>query len=267
LPEELTQYFTEKPLYVDGSFIPMTRDETPVREASRAEFGLPEDAFVMAALGNSYKITPEMFGSWMRLLQRIPNALLWLIDDNEVGTRNLRAQAVQMGVSEERLFFMGRTTHVQFCARLKLADIYLDTYPYNCGSTSNDVIAAGLPLVTRYGKTMVSRMGLSLLTSVHRAETACQTLAEYEDKVLELYLKNKAGIAPARYPAVQAMPVDSVLGPLDSNVRILFVTALNRSDSYPYMTAFGFIKFSMENINNAFILSVGSIGSVLWVNR
>jgi len=62
------------------------------------------------------------------------------------------------------------------------------------------------------------------------------------------------------------MPVDSVLGPLDSNIRILFVTALNRSDSYPYMTAFGFIKFSMENINNAFILSVGSIGSVLWVS-
>jgi predicted O-linked N-acetylglucosamine transferase (SPINDLY family) len=220
LPVELANFFSEKPVYVEGSFLPMISNADKDLQVTRKEIGLPQDAFVMAALGNSYKITPEMFGAWMRLLQRIPNALLWLIDDNEVGTRNLRAQAVQMGISEERLFFMGRTTHVQFCARLKLADIYLDTYPYNCGSTSNDVISAGVPLVTRYGKTMVSRMGLSILTSLNGSEMACRTLPEYEDKVLELYLKNKAGVVPAGYRADDPINLDNVLRLIFSNLVI-----------------------------------------------
>lgn len=218
LPSELAYFFSEKPVHVEGSFLPMISNADESLHVSRQEVGLPENTFVMAALGNSYKITPEMFGSWMRLLQRIPNALLWLIDDNELGTRNLRAEALKMGINEERLFFMSRTTHVQFCARLKLADVYLDTYPYNCGSTSNDVIASGIPLVTRYGKTMVSRMGLSLLQSVQHLDLACPSLTEYEDKVLELYLKNKAGVAPARYPVVEAMNLNPVLEQIVSNV-------------------------------------------------
>ena len=218
LPAELATYFSEKPVYIEGSFLPMVSNADASVRVGRSDVGLPDKAFVMAALGNSYKITPTMFAAWMQILQRIPDSVLWLIDDNEVGTRNLRSEAAKLGISEDRLIFMARATHVQFCARLKLADVYLDTYPYNCGSTSNDVIAAGVPLVSLYGKTMVSRMGLSLLQAVGLPDMATSTLADYEDKVLELYLKNKAGVMPPRYQAGDVLHLDSALSQIVNNV-------------------------------------------------
>ena len=199
LPPELAVHFSEKPAYVEGSFLPMVSYIDAHHSTTRQSVALPEQAFVMASFGNSYKITPEVFASWMRLLKRIPEAVLWLIDDNAVGTRNLRQEALQAGVALDRIVFMPRVAHNEFCARLKLADVYLDTFPYNCGSTSNDVIAAGLTLVTRYGRTMVSRMGLSLLSAVQAPQTAVATQQDYEDKVLEVYLKKKAGAATVAY--------------------------------------------------------------------
>ncbi len=192
LPPELAVHFGEKPAYVEGSFLPMVSYAEGARPVVRHEVHLPEQAFVMASFGNSYKITPEVFAGWLRLLERIPGSVLWLIDDNEVGTRNLRQAAQQAGVAPQRLVFMPRVAHAEFCARLQLADVYLDTYPYNCGSTSNDVIAAGLPMVSRYGRTMVSRMGLSLLQAAQAPELAVASQQDYEDKVLEVYLKKKA---------------------------------------------------------------------------
>lgn len=192
LPEALSHAFMEKPIYVSGSYIPLTLEKPRLPAASRAQQGLPEPAFVMAAFGNVYKITEEMFACWMRLLKRIRHAVLWLIDDNEVTTANLRRAAREQGIEESRLVFMSRCVHEEFCARLKLADVYLDTYPYNCGSTSNDVINAGVPLVSLYGKTLVSRMGLSILSEVGQAELAVDSFQKYEEKVLELSLKSQA---------------------------------------------------------------------------
>jgi predicted O-linked N-acetylglucosamine transferase (SPINDLY family) len=141
--------------------------------------GLPEGAFVMGAFGNVYKITPEMFAVWMRLLVRIPDAVLWLIDDNPATTENLKNHARAARVDLSRIVFSTRTVHKEFCARLKLCDVYLDTYPYNCGSTTNDVIRAGVPLVTRYGETMVSRMGLSILNTCKMYDNAVDSGEEY----------------------------------------------------------------------------------------
>lgn len=190
LPEELTPYFTEKPLYVDGSFIPLTCDETPVREATRAEFGLPDDAFVMAAFGNVYKITPEMFATWMDILKKIPNAVLWLIDDNIATTENLKNHASATGVDISRIIFTPRSAHQEYKARLKLADIFLDTFPYNCGSTTNDVIQAGVEMITLRGRTMVSRMGSSLMQRIGKSKNIADTHAEYVDLVVA---KSKEG--------------------------------------------------------------------------
>jgi predicted O-linked N-acetylglucosamine transferase (SPINDLY family) len=192
LPEELTTYFTEKPLYVDGSFIPLTRDETPVREASRAEFGLPQDAFVMAAFGNVYKITPEMFATWMDILKEIPKAVLWLIDDNATTTTNIKAHAAKAGADVERILFTPRASHEEYRVKLKLADVFLDTFPYNCGSTTNDVINAGVPLVTMRGRTLVSRMGASIVGSVDSSGIICSTANEYIAAVVGL--QNKKNI-------------------------------------------------------------------------
>jgi predicted O-linked N-acetylglucosamine transferase (SPINDLY family) len=214
LPDELAVYFTEKPLHVEGSYLPMVSyaDSAPV--LTREPLGLPEGAFVMGAFGNTYKITPEMFGTWMCLLRRIPDALLWLVDDNESSTTSLKAQAQAAGVGLDRLVFSSRTTHPEFCARLKLVDVYLDTYPYNCGSTSNDVIHAGVPLVTMYGKTLVSRMGLSLMSALNSASNATRTYAEYEDKVVELAIKKKAGKLPVALPQGEPLRIGQALARL-----------------------------------------------------
>jgi predicted O-linked N-acetylglucosamine transferase (SPINDLY family) len=186
LPEELTPYFTEKPLYVDGSFIPLSRDETPVREATRAEFGLPEDAFVMAAFGNVYKITEEMFNVWLNILKEAPNSVLWLMDDNKATTHQLKTYAQQKGADLNRIVFTGRSAHAEYLAKLRMADVFLDNFPYNCGSTTRDVIAAGVPLITRSGKTLVSRMGGSVLSRLGLNELITNTSEEYKSVCIRI---------------------------------------------------------------------------------
>ena len=186
LPPELAEHFTEKPVYVEGSFIPLTPPEPDLPVVTRAEVGLPEDAFVMGAFGNVYKITPEMFACWMRLLKRIPDAVLWLIDDNPTTTANLKNHARAAEVDLSRIVFSPRVAHKEFCARLKLCNVFLDTYPYNCGSTTNDAICAGLTLATIYGSTMVSRMGFGALKSLDIDFGYCKSIYEYEEFVVKI---------------------------------------------------------------------------------
>jgi len=192
LPEELTPYFSEKPLYLEGSFLPRVSYAAKDSHFTRSQFGIPHGAFAMGALGNTYKITPDMFEVWMRLLKRIPGSIICLIDDSKAGTSNLRAQAVKHGISQDQLIFLPRTPHANFCGLLALMDVYLDTFPYNCGSTTNDVIHAGIPLVSLHGKTMVSRMGLSVLTSLGMGENATQSFEDYEEKVVDIALQKNA---------------------------------------------------------------------------
>jgi predicted O-linked N-acetylglucosamine transferase (SPINDLY family) len=186
LPEELTPYFTEKPLYVDGSFIPLTRDETPVRQASRSEFGLPEDAFVMAAFGNVYKINQTLLNSWLGILKTIPHSVLWLMNDNPYTTAMLRRQAKLKGVPNEQIIFTDRAAHTEYRAKLAIADLFLDSFPYNCGSTTRDVLNAGIPMVTLSGKCMVSRMGGSILNSLELTDLVCHNFEAYEKTIAEL---------------------------------------------------------------------------------
>lgn len=186
LPPEHAEFFMEKPLYVEGSFIPLTPPDEDLPVVTRADVGLPEGAFVMGAFGNVYKITPEMFAVWMKLLKEIPDSILWLIDDNLMTTENLKNHAKMVDADFSRIVFSKRTGHKEFCARLKLCDVYLDTYPYNCGSTSNDVIRSGVPLITKYGKTMVSRMGLSISSSVGSEYYSVESDDEYISRVSEI---------------------------------------------------------------------------------
>ena len=192
LPDELTPYFTEKPLHVEGSFIPVTSDNKPVRVASRHEFGLNKDMFVMAAFGNVYKITPEMFETWLRLLKDIPHSVLWLIDDNATTTHNLKMHARAAGADMHRITFTPRTSHEEYKAKMAVADVFLDTYPYNCGSTSNDVISVGLTLVTISGRTLVSRMGGSIIQSLGLPKhVVAKNHSDYADAILKISEKRK----------------------------------------------------------------------------
>jgi len=185
-PKELEPYFAEKPLRLSSSFIPLTPYlDTPLT-VTRAQYGLPEDAFVMAAFGNSYKFTPDLFNIWLELLQDIPRSVLWLVDDNPATTANLESFIYRSGAPVNRIVFTPRAHYEEYKHRLKIADVFLDTFPYNCGSTTNNVVQAGLPMVTMYGKTMVSRMGLSILKSLDLACYCVNNFKDYKDRVIDI---------------------------------------------------------------------------------
>lgn len=193
--ESSIAYFTEKPLFVDGCFLPLSKprnipvdgvQDHAVSSLQRADFGFQNEAFVMAAFGNVYKINASLFGAWMEILKQIPNAVLWMIDDNPDTRKNLIRHAIEWGVNEEKIKLSPRVSPDAFREQLKLADVFLDTYPYNCGATSNDVIAAGIPMVTCSGKTMVSRMGGSILSSLGMGHLIAQDLEEYKAKVIQI---------------------------------------------------------------------------------
>jgi len=124
-----------------------------------------------------------MFATWMDILKEIPKAVLWLIDDNATTTANLRAHALKAGADVDRILFTPRASHEEYRAKLKMADVFLDTFPYNCGSTTNDVINAGVPLVTMSGRTMVSRMGGSIQSMLSLQAFTALNAAEYKQLV------------------------------------------------------------------------------------
>ena len=194
LTQDAADYFVETPLYVDGSFIPLTgsRENDVAEETStasdeqRAALGLPESAFVMAAFGNLYKMNEALFDTWLALLEEIPESVLWMVDDNALATSHLKRHAQSRGIGDDRIKFTPRVSPAQFRQQLKWVDVFLDTYPYNCGSTSNDVIAAGTPMVTLSGRSMVSRMGGSILQALGMSEWIATDMAQYRSIVHKL---------------------------------------------------------------------------------
>lgn len=154
---------------------------------TRAELGLPDDGFVFCCFNNSYKITPDVFAIWMRLLARVSGSVLWLRQDNPDVRANLTAQAKRHGIAPERLVFAGRTpTLADHLARQKQADLFLDTFYYNAHTTASDALWAGLPIVTLIGETYASRVAASLLHALGLPELVTRSHAEYEELIYAL---------------------------------------------------------------------------------
>jgi predicted O-linked N-acetylglucosamine transferase (SPINDLY family) len=133
---------------------------------TRAACGLPASGFVFCCFSNHYKITPAMFGCWMAILSQTDDALLWLISDNQWSRAALLRHAEAAGVDPARLIFAGRVGPADYMSRLAVADLFLDTFPYNAGTIASDAIRMGLPLLTRTGEAFASRMAARLLTGV-----------------------------------------------------------------------------------------------------
>lgn len=186
VPESVAPYLTERPLYIDGSMIPLFHQPVSSCRFTRRDVGLPEDRVVLACFNNIYKLTPALFASWLRILQCAPEAVLWLLDDNQWATAALRAHAVATGLDPARLIFSGRSTHAEYREKLTLADVYLDTYPYNAGSTARDVLDAHVPLVTLAGRTPVSRMAGGLLHAAGLDELIATSWEGYEHLAVSL---------------------------------------------------------------------------------
>ncbi len=157
-------------------------DHTP----SRADLGLPGDGFVFCCFNNSYKILPDVFTVWMRLLASVPGSVLWLLADNEAVTRNLRREAARRGIAPERLVFAPRAKLDAHLARQRRADLFLDTLPCNAHTTASDALWAGLPVLTCAGSTFAGRVAGSLLHAAGLGTLVTHTLEDYEALALTL---------------------------------------------------------------------------------
>jgi predicted O-linked N-acetylglucosamine transferase (SPINDLY family) len=146
----------------------------------RIEAGLPEHGFVFCSFNSVYKIMPAVFDSWMRILGRVPGSVLWLMGENEGAIANLRKEAERRGVPAERLVFAQPLPLADHLARVSLADLFLDTFPYGAHTTASDALWAGLPLVTRMGETFASRVAASLLHAAGMSELVTETASEFE---------------------------------------------------------------------------------------
>jgi predicted O-linked N-acetylglucosamine transferase (SPINDLY family) len=187
IPEAHREFYTEKIVYMPDCYQANdNRKKIGTRDFTRAELDLPEGAFVFCCFNNSYKIVPDVFESWMRLLERIEGSVLWLINDNTAALSNLRREASARGIDIERLVFAKRMALSDHLARHRSADLFLDTLPYNAHTTASDALWAGLPFLTRIGETFAGRVAASLLHAVGLPELITRTREEYERIAIDL---------------------------------------------------------------------------------
>ena len=186
VPPDQQPFFDERLVPVRGCWWPATIPR-PIgaRTPSRADCGLP-GGFVFACFNNSYKITPDIFGIWMRLLAAVPGSVLWLSETNRLVAGNLRREAAQRGIAPERLVFATYVPTEDHLARHRLADLFLDTLPYNAVTTAYDALWAGLPVLTCAGATFAGRQAGTMLHAVGLPELVATSLPDYEQRAVHL---------------------------------------------------------------------------------
>ncbi|MBN9593892.1 MAG: tetratricopeptide repeat protein [Afipia sp.] len=181
IPDAQRTFFTEKVVHLPHSYQANdNRRAMSDRVFSRSDFGLPQDGFVFCCFNNNYKITPQTFDGWMRILARVPGSVLWLIEDNALASNNLRKEAAARSIDPARLVFAARMEPDEHLARHRCADLFLDTLPYNAHTTASDALWAGLPLLTCAGGTFAGRVAASLLTNIGLPDLIASSQEDYE---------------------------------------------------------------------------------------
>jgi predicted O-linked N-acetylglucosamine transferase (SPINDLY family) len=187
VPPEHQRFYSESIAYLPDSYqVNDARREIADVALSRADMGLPADAFVFCCFNNSFKITAGVFRIWMRLLQAIPGSVLWLLEANQAADSALQAAARAADVDPARLVFAPRLAHAEHLGRHRLADLFLDTLPCNAHTTASDALWAGLPVLTCAGTTFAGRVAGSLLRALGLPELVSESLPSYEQLALRL---------------------------------------------------------------------------------
>ncbi len=187
IPPQSQQYYTEKIVYLPNSY--QVNDQHRVIASTnftKQELGLPIDAFVFCCFNNNFKITPDVFDSWVRILKAVDSSVLWLLQDNPTAAMNLQKEAVRRGLDPARLVFAKRMDLPEHLARHKAADLFLDTTPCNAHTTASDALWAGLPLITCMGESFASRVAASLLNAIGLSELVTESTADYESLAIDL---------------------------------------------------------------------------------
>jgi predicted O-linked N-acetylglucosamine transferase (SPINDLY family) len=187
IPPESQPQYTEKVVYLPHSYqVNDSKRQISDRHFSREELSLPSNGFVFCCFNNNYKITPGTFAIWMRILKQVDGAVLWLFEDNPSAAANLKLEAMRTGVDPERVIFAKRLPLPEHLARIRLADLFLDTLPYNAHTTASDALWAGLPVLTLMGQSFASRVAGSLLNAMGLPELITTEQEEYERLAVDL---------------------------------------------------------------------------------
>jgi len=200
VPDQHKSAYAEKVVHLPDTYLPSDATRRIAEQApTRAEAGLPERGFVFASFNNAYKFTPTMFDVWMRLLSKVEGSVLWLPEHHALAKLNLIRETEQRGIDSKRLVFAEQVpSPAGHLARLRLADLFLDTLPYNAHSTANDALWAGLPVLTCLGNSFAGRVAASQLQAVGLPELVTESLSTYEALALKLARE------PERLAAVKA---------------------------------------------------------------
>jgi predicted O-linked N-acetylglucosamine transferase (SPINDLY family) len=189
IPQASQRHYSEKIVYLPDSYqVNDSQRFISARSWEHAEAGLPEKGFVYCCFNNSWKITPNTFAIWMRILAQVEGSVLWLMEDNPRVGDNLREEAAKRGISPQRLIFAKRLPLADHLARHSLADLFLDTLPCNAHTTASDALWAGLPVLTCMGEAFASRVAASLLRAIDLPELVTTTENTYERLAVELAL-------------------------------------------------------------------------------
>ena len=187
IPPGSEAFYTEKVAYLPGCFQANGhKHEIAAGEPSRSDHGLPEEDFVFCCFNSSRKYTPAMFEAWMHILSKVPDSVMWLWVDDEPARYNLRRFVSARGIDPVRLIFAEGIPIEEHRKRAKLADLFLDTFPFSAGSTASDTLWCGVPIVTLTGKTFASRMSGSLLNALDLAELITTNVDQYGQTAIEL---------------------------------------------------------------------------------
>ncbi len=197
IPEGAERHYDERVYRLPDCYQPNDRRREIAAVPSRSECGLPESGVVFCCFNQPYKILPETYSAWMRVLNRVPGSVLWLLETNDIAMRNLRASAKAQGVAEERIAFAPHRPLAAHLARYRVADLALDTFPYTSHTTASDALWAGCPLIARVGDTFPSRVSGSILQAAHMSELATASLDEFESLAVQVAL------SPARRMALR----------------------------------------------------------------
>jgi predicted O-linked N-acetylglucosamine transferase (SPINDLY family) len=186
IPEQYRDFYSEKIAYLPSYQVNDSKRVISDRVFSRKEFGLPETGFIFCCFNNNYKLTPSTFDCWMRILKSTEGSSLLLHSSHIEIEKNLKNEATKRGVDPSRIFFCAQLPRAEYLARFRIADLFLDTLPYNAGTIASDALWAGLPVLTLMGQSFVSRMCASVLTSIDLPELITNTSDEFVNCAIEL---------------------------------------------------------------------------------
>ena len=196
IPEENKKFYSEKIVYLPNSYQPNEKNkEITEKKFTKLELGLPNKGFIFGCFNGHQKINPEIFDSWIKILNQNDDSIIWLLEDNQLSKENLKLEASSRGINPKRLIFAKMLPFKEHLERLKFVDLFLDTFPYNAHTTCSDALRMGIPVLTLKGQSFASRVAASLLTSVNLQELITLSNNEYERMAIKImnepkYLKN-----------------------------------------------------------------------------